>query len=79
MGYYAFSSKPPFKLTRVSKSPIIEADKKSLAKYKHAVVFPCGAILKDGEWIVSCGWNDAEIKLVKLSHEEVLKNCKKVS
>ena len=79
MGYYAFEAKFPYKMTKISKSPIIEADKKSLADYKHAVVFPCGAIIKDDEWLISCGWNDAEIKLIKVPHEEILKNCKKVS
>jgi predicted GH43/DUF377 family glycosyl hydrolase len=59
MGAYAFEAKPPFKMTRMTRKPLLsgsENDPRSDPS-QHAV-FPCGAILDSKKYVVSMGIND---------------------
>jgi len=59
MGVYTFESKPPFRITKISTEPILYANEKSRPKDQYAaVIFPCGAILKDNHFVVACGTHD---------------------
>lgn len=74
MGFFAFEAKPPFRLTRISKEPLsigplYESTPTTI------VVFPTGAILNDGKWLVSCGINDYRIVMQRYEHEVLLRNC----
>ena len=71
VGAYTFSPNPPFKITKITKSPIISGDKINTSKL--AVIFPSGAILENNSWVVSCGYNDESIKIIKFSHDSLLK------
>jgi predicted GH43/DUF377 family glycosyl hydrolase len=69
MGYYKFEVKPPFKITEISEKPILygnEADQRLLPDNSPLVVFPCGAIEKDGKFIVSFGLNDEKTGIIKI-------------
>jgi predicted GH43/DUF377 family glycosyl hydrolase len=69
MGYYKFESKPPFKIVEMSEKPILygnEYDERTLKDLSPLVVFPCGAIEKDGKFIVSFGFNDEKIGIIKI-------------
>ncbi len=69
MGYYKFEAKPPFKITEISEKPILygnEADQRLLPDNSPLAVFPCGAIEKDGKFIVSFGLNDEKIGIIKV-------------
>ena len=35
------------------------------------VVFPCGAVLDNGEWAVSFGYNDYENRIFKIKDKEL--------
>lgn len=79
MGVYAFKARPPFKITRISKIPLLSGDLLDEKRPPHlAVVFPCGVIFKDNKWTISYGYNDYASKLITFTHEEVLSNCKTV-
>ena len=69
MGYYKFESKPPFRIVDISEKPILygnEYDKRILEDNSPLVVFPCGAIERDNEFIVSFGFNDEKIGILRL-------------
>ena len=70
-GFYAFEAKPPFRVTRWPKEPCMVAAKDKW-RGGHAVVFPGGAILEDGKWLVAYGWQDAFCCLAWYDHEELL-------
>jgi hypothetical protein len=70
-GFYAFEAKPPFRVTRWPKEPCMVAAKDKW-RGGHAVVFPGGAILENGKWLVAYGWQDAFCCLAWYDHEELL-------
>lgn len=69
MGYYKFETVPPFKIVEISKEPILygnEVDERVLQNISPLVIFPCGAIEKDGKFIVSFGLNDEKTGIIKI-------------
>lgn len=67
MGYYKFNSSPPFEIIEISKNPILYGNEKDerVLEGSPLVVFPCGAIEKDNEFIISFGLNDEKIGILK--------------
>ena len=69
MGAYAFEAKPPFRITRYTRFPMLvgsEADKGT-----KPVVFPCGSIFRNGEWLVVGGLNDWKCFWLRIPHEDL--------
>jgi hypothetical protein len=74
--YYAFryhigalmmDAKPPFRVTHISKFPILSGHEgwtNSCTHWKPNVVFPCGITTDGQEWTVSYGENDCACKLL---------------
>lgn len=58
IGVYAFEAKPPFRITRMTPHPIYEADRKTNKDNYCPVIFPCGAVQRGDNWLVSCGVHD---------------------
>jgi len=69
IGLYTFEDKPPFRITGIIKEPILTGWEYNA--HDKAVVFPCGAIHKDGKWIVSRGFNDMACKIAIFDHEKL--------
>ena len=58
-GCYAFEAKPPFRITRYTKDPLLCGSRQDTwAPGKPLVVFCQGATLRHGEWLVTLGVND---------------------
>jgi predicted GH43/DUF377 family glycosyl hydrolase len=75
MGAYAFAARPPFKVTRFSRFPILLPPYLSFEQRGvngHLVVFPCGAIYSKERWLVSYGENDMFCKLFAFEHKALL-------
>jgi predicted GH43/DUF377 family glycosyl hydrolase len=88
MGAYTFENQPPFRITAISPSPILFSDiydtvPLNTSDVKKCVIFPSSFVIeqKDGkEWIhLSCGENDASIKIVTLDKDALIKGLKKIS
>lgn len=77
MGAYAFSATAPFAITRMTREPIIAgSDQDSRIHGGPLVVFPCGAVLDDGQWTISMGLNDECAAWIQIPHkalEELVK------
>lgn len=72
MGAYAFDAAPPFTLRRITTTPLLsgsEADFRTLGG--PLVIFPNGAILRDGEWLVTFGVNDEACGWIKIPHSAI--------
>ena len=63
MGLYTFATRPPFAIRRFTPLPILSPDDDRPAHMVKSVVFPCGAILRAGRWIVSYGYHDRECRI----------------
>jgi predicted GH43/DUF377 family glycosyl hydrolase len=72
-GCLAFEAVPPFYPKFVTKEPILIGSQNDIwAEGKPLVVFPCGAIFNEGNWLVSLGVNDMRAAWLKLSHKSLL-------
>lgn len=72
-GCLAFDAQPPFTPRLITKEPILVGSQNDFwTQSKPLVVFPCGALHKDGQWTVSLGVNDLKAAWLKLSHESLL-------
>lgn len=72
MGVYAFEAQYPFRITRISPSPILSGSiKDPWGPKKPLVVFPCGAVMENGKWLVTLGVNDIASAWIEIPHEDV--------
>ena len=77
MGAYCFEAKPPFKITRSTEKPLLSGSKYDpWQEGLPLVVFPCGAIYKNGTWAVSMGINDYCTGLIEIPHADLEKLLK---
>lgn len=73
-GAMAFEAKPPFRPTMITPEPILRGSQNDVwSQRKPLVVFPCGALYRNGTWLITCGVNDMKAAWVEIPHEDVLK------
>lgn len=74
MGAYAFESKPPFRVTRMTTEPLLAgSDKDSRTLGGPPCIFPCGAVLEKEKWLVSFGVNDETCGWLKIPQRDLEK------
>jgi predicted GH43/DUF377 family glycosyl hydrolase len=76
--YYAgclgFEAEPPFTPKLITKEPLlIGSQNDPWVSTKPLVVFPCGALYRNGDWLVTMGVNDMKAAWLKLSHKSLLR------
>jgi len=79
IGAYTFEKDPPFRITKISKEPIIGKDfyhGRKYLPYWHPVrvVFPCGYIFYQNHILLAYGRQDHEIWIAKLDKEALLRS-----
>jgi predicted GH43/DUF377 family glycosyl hydrolase len=78
VGFYGFDAEPPHGITFMSKRPLLSADafEGERSFYKDwAVVYPSGAVICDGRWLVSLGIHDRKPGLLVFDHAALLRDC----
>ena len=80
-GAYTFEKTPPFNPIEISKKPLLSGDEDDTYRglWNNVVVFPCGALKLDENWLVSYGHNDYCSKLLSITHGELLANLTKIN
>lgn len=79
MGAYAFNASPPFAVTRMSVEPILAgSDRDTRILQMPLVVFPCGALFKKEEWLVTFGVNDEACGWIRVPHDGLIQTMRKV-
>jgi predicted GH43/DUF377 family glycosyl hydrolase len=80
MGVYAFQSQPPYRITRMSSMPLLSGSKQDKwFEGKPLVVFPNGAVIKDGLWTVVFGVNDLQCGWIDIPHADLLQIVRPVA
>jgi len=72
MGAYTFDAEPPFTLRRMTLEPLLAgSDQDFRALGGPLVIFPNGAILRDGTWLVTFGVNDEACGWIRIPHADL--------
>jgi predicted GH43/DUF377 family glycosyl hydrolase len=72
VGIYTFAARPPFEVCRVASTPVLLPDEHDRpAGLGASVVFPCGALWREGRWVISYGYHDRECRIAVLAADEV--------
>ena len=71
LGVYAFEDKPPFRITRWGKRPIMTAETTPGIGHVPGVIFPGGVIFRDNIFHISCGAHDSECWIVSVPFDAV--------
>jgi len=72
MGAYRFSALPPYEITGMTTDPILSGsmyDRRNPGA--PACVFPCGALLQNGKWLVSLGVGDTACAWIEIPHDDL--------
>jgi predicted GH43/DUF377 family glycosyl hydrolase len=76
MGALAFEPKPPFNVVRMTSKPLlIASDRDRRNQWAPPCIWPGGAIMRDGQWLVSLGINDRACGWVQIPHKDLLNRC----
>jgi predicted GH43/DUF377 family glycosyl hydrolase len=79
MGAIAFEAKPPFKAVLWTQEPLLTGSQNDpWTQGKPLVVFPCGAILENSQWLISLGINDLKCGWIEIPHADILERLKPI-
>jgi predicted GH43/DUF377 family glycosyl hydrolase len=74
MGALAFEATPPFKPVLWTQEPLLIGSQNDFwHQQKPLVVFPCGAVMENGKWLVTFGVNDLKSAWIEIPHEDLQK------
>ncbi|HZN65372.1 MAG TPA: hypothetical protein VFB66_08720 [Tepidisphaeraceae bacterium] len=75
VGAYTYDAKPPYRIKRFTPAPISSAADLAGPFQDHPrVLLPMGLVWADDRWIVSCGVNDAECRILHLDADQLERN-----
>lgn len=78
MGAYAFQAMAPFHITRMTPKPLLTGSQQDpWAPGLPLVIFPGGAIFRNGTWFVVYGVNDCRCGWIEIPHEELVRLSRK--
>lgn len=79
MGAIAFETSPPFRPVFWTQEPILSGSQNDpWAQKKPLVVFPCGAVLENGKWLISLGVNDLKSAWIEIPHDDLTRLLKPI-
>jgi hypothetical protein len=79
-GAMLLEPEPPFRQIAISKEPVVrgsetddlsEQERSACSHYKRKVIFPCGAVERDGCFVLSAGVNDASCCLLNVEEGDL--------
>ena len=74
VGLAVFEARPPFRVVAMSPHPMLWGDMAANLTTDRSyacTAFPCGAVIENGVWKVSMGWNDRGVRIGEWSHDSV--------
>lgn len=72
VGLYTFAARPPFQVLRIIPQPILWADHATKPPDQYvSAVFPCGAVRRGDEWLVSMGVHDRWTEIHSFAHADL--------
>lgn len=76
MGAYTFSAEPPFKIEKISPSPIIGDGFYTQSSYDKRVIFPGGFAIAKNQFYVAYGKDDSEIWIATINKKKLMSSLK---
>lgn len=76
MGAVLFESKPPFRIIAFSKKPLSFPGQYANLDVYHHIIFPCGVIERDTDFVISAGVDDNSAKILSVSKKALYQNLK---
>lgn len=78
-GAIAYESKPPYRPMLITTDPLLTGSQNDKWEYgKPLVVFPCGALFKNDQWLVTLGVNDMRAAWMTLSHDKLMERMRPI-
>jgi hypothetical protein len=78
-GALAFESKPPFTPKMITPEPLlIGSQNDTWTQRKPLVIFPCGALFRNGKWLISAGVNDIKSAWIEIDHDSLLSRMRPI-
>jgi predicted GH43/DUF377 family glycosyl hydrolase len=75
LGVYTFAARPPFRLRRGTPAALLSVNpEENIPGWNKSVIFPCGAMFRDGQWIISYGQDDRECRIAEFAAADVEKS-----
>lgn len=71
LGVYTFEAKAPFRVSRVGRHPLVLPEGRKPAAHLPSVIYPGGAVFRDGCWWISYGRWDVECWLATWSEQSI--------
>jgi predicted GH43/DUF377 family glycosyl hydrolase len=72
LGVLTFDARPPFRPRRMLSEPLLWANRETQPRDQYCpVIFPCGAILENDTWKISCGVHDRHTEIYEFSHRHI--------
>lgn len=79
MGAYAFENKPPYRITAMSRTPLLAGTPNDPSMGEaHSVIYPTGAIMENGKWLIVAGENDEGCIWMEIPHDTILRSMQSV-
>ena len=72
MAAVAIEAKPPFRVVGLTPTPIYTPEQWVNGDWTLKIIFPMGAIRRGPDWVVSAGFNDSDVRLLRFSHDDLL-------
>jgi len=69
VGLYTFEAKPPFRITRMCSEPVLMSEGR--VREDADIIYPCGAIIRNGWWHISYGFQDQSCHIATLVAADV--------
>lgn len=76
MGAYIFSSKPPFRVQKISPEPIVADGFYTHSSYDKRVIFPGGFAVVGDQFYVAYGKDDSEVWIAIIDKKKLMKSLK---
>lgn len=78
-GAIAFEAKAPFRITRITKDPLLRGSESDTRINRGPLVcFMCGAVFEDNHWLTTFGVNDEATGWTRLPHTDLLQRMTSV-
>jgi len=76
MAAIAIEARPPFRVVGLTPMPIYLPERaiEFSGGWTLKVIFPMGAVKRGDDWVVSAGFNDSDVRLLRFSHDDLLQH-----
>ena len=72
MAAVAIEARPPFRVVGLTSTPMYAPEQWINGDWTLKIIFPMGAVRRGDDWVVSAGFNDSDVRLLRFSHADLV-------